>query len=183
MSDSRSLHIHIAKLCLLAIAMFAFVFVVMVPLYNLFCEVTGLNGKTKGRYEAVEVRVDESRQVKVQMVAMHNEGMPWIFKPEKTEVLVHPGESIQVNYFVQNPTGNDMVAQAVPSILPGTVSQYFHKTECFCFNQQTLKAGESLSMPLVFIVDPDLPKQVKTITLSYTIFDVSPDRRMRSASL
>ncbi len=178
MSDKQTKQIQrqVAKLSIVVVAMFAFVFVVMVPLYNLFCEVTGLNGKTGGPYQAEQVVVDESRTIRVQMISMNNEEMPWQFGPEVEEVFVHPGEQVQVNYFATNPTGKEMVAQAVPSVLPFRASSYFHKTECFCFNQQTLAAGESIEMPLVFIVDPEVPDNVSTITLSYTIFDVSPAR-------
>jgi len=163
----------VIKMCLTAVAMFAFVFVVMVPLYNLFCEVTGLNGKTGGPYQAKQIVVDETRTITVQMLAVNNEQMPWDFKPEMQEIEVHPGESIQVNYLVTNPTSQAMVAQAVPSVTPFRASSYFHKTECFCFTQQPLEAGGEMAMPLVFIVDPELPENVHKITLSYTLFDVT----------
>lgn len=162
-----------AKLVLLAMAMFAFAMWVMPPLYDLFCEVTGLNGKTKGPYQAVEVKVDTSRQVTVQFIATNNEGMPWQFAPEVKTIQVHPGEATTVKFLAKNPTVTDMVSQATPSVVPFKASDYFHKTECFCFQQQPLKAGESAELPLVFIVDQDLPKQIKTITLSYTLFDVT----------
>jgi len=170
--DKNILHTSI-KLVLLAIAMFAFVFVVMVPLYNVLCDVLGLNGKTAGRYEAQEIVVDESRQIEVQFVANFNEEMPWEFKPSATMVKVNPGASNETVFLARNPLPKDMVAQAIPSISPSRAAEYFHKTECFCFNQQPLKAGESAELPLVFIVDQDLPKDIKTITLSYTLFDIT----------
>lgn len=163
-----------AKLVAVAIAMFAFVFVVMVPLYNVLCDALGINGKTDGtQYTSVPVAVDESRTVTVQFVATNNEGMPWEFGPSVTAMKVHPGAVNDTVFFARNPLSKDMVAQAIPSISPSRAVKYFHKTECFCFNQQPLEANANAEMPLQFIVDQDLPKDIQTITLSYTIFDVT----------
>ena len=163
-----------AKLVAVAIAMFAFVFVVMVPLYNVLCDALGINGKTDGtQYTSVPVAVDESRTVTVQFVATNNEGMPWEFGPSVTAMKVHPGAVNDTVFFARNPLPKDMVAQAIPSISPSRAVKYFHKTECFCFNQQPLQANANAEMPLQFIVDQDLPKDIQTITLSYTIFDVT----------
>lgn len=162
------------KLGALAVAMFAFAIWVLPPLYDVFCEITGLNGKTGGRYEAVDMRgADTSRTITVQFMAVNNEGMPWTFKPAVSSVEVHPGEQTRVDYVAVNTTGRDMIAQAIPSLVPFKASNYFHKTECFCFEQQPLKAGESAEMPMLFIVDRDIPPEVHTITLSYTLFDVT----------
>lgn len=161
------------KLGGVVVGMFAFAIWVMPPLYNLFCEVTGLNGKTGGRYEAVAVQVDTSRTVTVQFIATNNESMPWEFKPEMSSIEVHPGQEAEVRYLARNVTQQDMVAQAIPSVVPFKAAEYFHKTECFCFNRQPLAAGNSAELPLRFIVDQDVPKQVHTITLSYTLFDVT----------
>ena len=163
----------VAKLAAVVVCMFAFVFVVMVPLYNVLCDVLGLNGKTGARYEVVESAVDTSRSGKVQFVVNHNEEMPWEFGPNTGSVVVHPGEAAHVSYFARNTQSRHMTAQAIPSVVPSRAAAYFHKTECFCFNQQPLAAGEQADLPLQFIVDRDLPKDIKTITLSYTIFDVS----------
>ena len=163
----------ITKLVLLAIAMFIFAIWVMPPLYDLFCEVTGINGKTGGRYEAVSAEIDKSRVVKVQFVGMNNQSMPWGFKPETFSIEVHPGEHVVTNFLAQNPTESIMVGQAVPSIAPSSASNYFHKTECFCFNQQVLGPGEEAKLGLQFIVDQALPRGTKTITLSYTLFDIT----------
>ena len=163
-----------AKLVAVAIAMFAFVFVVMVPLYNVLCDALGINGKTDGsQYTSVPVAVDESRTITVQFVATNNEGMPWEFGPSVTAMKVHPGAVNDTVFFARNPLPKDMVAQAIPSISPSRAVKYFHKTECFCFNQQPLHANANAEMPLQFIVDQDLPKDIQTITLSYTIFDVT----------
>ena len=161
------------KLLALAASMLGFAVFVMPPLYNAFCEITGLNGKTGQKYEAVPAAVDRERVVTVQFVASNNENMPWRFKPSVVSVKVHPGEPMDTVFLAQNPTSRDMIAQAIPSLVPFKAAEYFHKTECFCFNQQALKAGESAELPLRFIVDRDLPPGVNTITLSYTLFDVT----------
>ena len=163
----------IAKLMAAVVGMFVFAIWVMPPLYDVFCEITGLNGKTGNKYEAVAIEVDTSRTVKVQFVATNNETMPWGFKPQMSSIEVHPGQEMEIRYLANNPTNKPMVAQAIPSVVPFQAAEYFHKTECFCFNQQPLAAGESAELPLRFIVDQDLPAQVKTITLSYTLFDVT----------
>ncbi|MFT4825945.1 MAG: cytochrome c oxidase assembly protein subunit 11 [Halioglobus sp.] len=164
----------VSKLVVVAVLMFAFVFVVMVPLYDVLCDVLGINGKTNGQaYTAVEVRVDESREITVQFVATNNEGMPWEFGPSVTAMKINPGAVNDTVFFARNPMPKAMIAQAIPSISPARAAAYFHKTECFCFNQQPLDADGSAEMPLQFIVDQDLPRDIKTITLSYTIFDVT----------
>ncbi len=163
----------IAKLLALAVAMFLFAVFVLPPLYDLFCEITGIGGRTGGVYEAVEVKVDTSRQVEVQFVAANNAQMPWDFYPLEHSVVVHPGESRAVNFFAHNKTGEDMTGQAIPSVLPNNAADYFHKTACFCFDNQPLAAGEQAELGVVFILDPDLPDNVNTVTLSYTLFDIT----------
>ena len=164
----------VARMVTVVVAMFAFVFVVMVPLYDVLCDALGINGKTSGeRYEAAQIQVDESREVTIQFVATNNGGMPWEFGPTTTMMKVHPGAVNDTVFYARNPLSRDMVAQAIPSISPSRAAEYFHKTECFCFNQQPLQAQQSAEMPLQFIVDQDLPRDIKTITLSYTIFDVT----------
>jgi cytochrome c oxidase assembly protein subunit 11 len=153
------------------VGMFAFGFA-LVPLYDVFCEITGINGKTSGRYEATELTTaDMTRTVTVQFLAQNGPEMPWVFLPVVRIVEAHPGEAIKVNFYAENPTDRDMVAQAIPSLSPSEGTLYFHKTECFCFNQQPLAAGESTEMPLVFIVDRDLPSHITKLTLSYTLYD------------
>ncbi len=167
------IHALCIKLGALGFAMFAFAVWVMPPLYDVLCEITGLNGKTGGRYEAVSAGVDTSRTVTVQFLASNNEGMPWVFGPEVHSVTVHPGEQTVIKYQAHNRTDRDMVGQAIPSLVPFRATSYFHKTECFCFEQQLLKAGESADLPMYFIVDTDLPAHIRTITLSYALFDVT----------
>ncbi|WP_250656100.1 cytochrome c oxidase assembly protein [Alkalimarinus coralli] len=154
------------------VGMFGFGFA-LVPLYNVFCELTGINGKTGPKYvlQSGELEADLTRVIKVQFVTQNNEAMPWHFKPAITQVEVHPGELMQVEFIARNPTSQDMVAQAVPSLSPNEGTDYFHKIECFCFTRQALKAGEETRMPLRFVVDKDLPEYLTKLTLSYTLFD------------
>ena len=106
----------------------------------------------------------------MQFVSSLNEEMPWEFKPVKNTVMVHPGESTKIEYRVRNTTNRTIVGQAVPSVAPGLAAAYFHKTECFCFTEQKLEAGEERIMPVIFIVDSSLPKELNDLTLSYTFF-------------
>ena len=162
------------KLVAVAVLMFAFVFVVMVPLYDVLCDALGINGKTSGKaYTSVQVSIDKEREVTIQFVATNNEGMPWEFRPEQTAMKVNPGAVNDTVFYAHNPMPEAMVAQAIPSVSPPRAAEYFHKTECFCFNQQPLEGQGSAQMPLQFIVDQDLPRDIKKITLSYTIFDVT----------
>ena len=164
----------VGKLSIVVVAMFAFVFVVMVPLYDVLCDALGINGKTSGeRYQVVESAIDSSREIRIQFVATNNAGMPWEFRPTDSVMKVNPGAANNTVFYARNPLAKDMVAQAIPSISPSRAAEYFHKTECFCFNQQPLDGGSSAEMPLQFIVDQDLPRDIGTITLSYTIFDVT----------
>ena len=117
--------------------------------------------------------VDPDRTVRVRFMADTNAGMPWQFWPEVGGMRVHPGEMHEVTFFVTNTTDRPMTGQAVPSVSPGLAAEYFHKTECFCFVSQTLAPGETLAMPLRFIVDPALPGRVQSIALGYSLFDVT----------
>jgi len=159
------------RLGLVTVAMFAFGYA-LVPLYDVFCDITGLNGKT-GRIEASAVhsdRIDRSRVINVEFVANLNGDLPVRLEPGTHKVQVHPGESRRIHYVAENLTDHPVVVQAVPSVAPTVASRYFDKTECFCFTQQTLAAGERREMPAVFVIDPDLPERVGTVTLSYTFF-------------
>jgi cytochrome c oxidase assembly protein subunit 11 len=164
----------VIKLVMVAVAMFAFVFVVMVPLYNVLCDALGINGKTSAEvYTAVQTGVDESREITIQFVATNNDGMPWEFRPQRTMMRVHPGAANDTVFLARNPLPEAMVAQAIPSVSPSRAAEYFHKTECFCFNQQPLDGRTATEMPLQFIIDRELPADIRTITLSYTLFDVT----------
>jgi cytochrome c oxidase assembly protein subunit 11 len=163
------------KMAAVAVAMFGFGYL-LVPLYNVFCDITGLNGKTGQVAEAqvaARYQEDADRLVTVQFVANNNADMPWVFRPVVNEMQVHPGKVYAASFVAKNPTSRDMVGQATPSVAPGQAGRFFNKTECFCFTRQPLAAGETKEMPLRFIVDPALPKRVNTLTLAYTFFDVT----------
>lgn len=164
----------VIKMSTVAVAMFAFVFVVMVPLYDVLCDALGINGKTADQaYTSVQAGVDESREITIQFVATNNDGMPWEFGPDVNVMKVNPGATNDTVFHARNPLPQAMIAQAIPSVSPSRAAQYFHKTECFCFNQQPLDGRTATEMPLQFIVDRDLPSDIRTITLSYTIFDIT----------
>ena len=161
----------VRRLAMVALLMFGFCFA-LVPLYNVFCDVTGLNGKT-GRIDpgqALTAQVDKERLVTVEFLGMASSDLPWEFRPMVRQVRVHPGEVTEVHYFARNRTGSQVTGQAVPSVAPGQAAKYFNKTECFCFTRQTLQAGESKEMPVRFMVDPALPEDVVRVSLSYTFF-------------
>lgn len=164
----------VRRLLLSAVLMFGFGFA-LVPLYDVFCEVTGLNGKISNTGPITVQSVDQSRVVRVRLLAVHNEGMPWAFHPQQSLISTHPGEMQQTAFMASNPTARPMVAQAIPSVSPSEAARYLHKVNCFCFEQQRLMAGESIKMPLLFVIDPELPPHIRSITLSYTLFDISPD--------
>ncbi|MFT5445419.1 MAG: cytochrome c oxidase assembly protein subunit 11 [Gammaproteobacteria bacterium] len=158
-------------LALLTLAMFAFGFA-LVPLYDVFCEITGLNGKT-GRVEAAALdgQADLSREITVQFVTSVNGGLQWEFVAQTSQMTVHPGGVYEAFFTARNIAESPTVGQAVPSVSPNTAAAHFNKTECFCFTRQEFAAGESKLMPVRFIVDRELPEQVRTITLSYTFFE------------
>lgn len=158
-------------LIIIAVFMFAFGYA-LVPIYDVLCDITGLNGKTGGPTMASEaVSIDTSRTVTVQFLTTKNAGLPWIFKPMVKSITLHPGENKRVDFFAENDTNKTMTVQAIPSVTPSLAANYLKKTECFCFNQQTLTAHEQVKMPLIFHLDKDLPKQYHTVTLSYTLFN------------
>lgn len=159
------------KLAGLVAGMFAFGFA-LVPLYDAFCSLTGFGGKTAGVASAaqLDVKPDTSRTVRVEFIASLPSGAPWEFGPDETHVDVHPGELYVTHFHARNLTGRALVAQAVPSIAPGTAARHFRKTECFCFTQQAFEPHETRSLKVAFMVAPDLPTDVDTLSLSYTFF-------------
>jgi cytochrome c oxidase assembly protein subunit 11 len=167
----------VSKLIVIAIGMFAFGYA-MVPLYKTFCEMTGINILAMGDRNipgaapdvAINTQVDSSRTITVEFDA--NSRGPWEFKPRLRSLQVHPGEMATVIYDFQNVQNRRMAAQAIPSYAPAQAAAHFNKVECFCFKQYTLEPGEKKSWPVVFVIDPKLSRDVKTITLSYTFFEV-----------
>jgi cytochrome c oxidase assembly protein subunit 11 len=153
------------------VGMFGFGFA-LVPLYDVLCDITGLNGKVNSTaIKEVAYPIDKNREITVEFMTSLNESAPMLFRSELKKLKVHPGEYYTVNFYAENLTDKTMVAQAIPSISPGLAAEYFKKTECFCFTEQTFKPREGKTMPVRFVVNPDLPKQYKTITLAYTFFD------------
>lgn len=171
------------KLLLVVVGMFGFGFL-LIPLYNVMCDALGINGRfteleggavdvaeQQRRGRAASARVDESREVRVQFLTQLNQNLNWEFRALDNAVTVHPGQVMEVHFYAKNLTGREVIGQAVPSIVPGRAFKYFTKMECFCFSKQVLKPGEEVEMPLRFVVRPDLPKDIKTISLAYTFFD------------
>ena len=160
------------KLAWVALFFTAFGFA-LVPLYDVICRMTGFNGRTNtmAYTPAANSQVDESRWVNVEFLSHTMPGVGLELRPEQFSMRVHPGAIIHTNYVVRNVTSAVFVGQAVPSITPAVAAPYFQKIECFCFNQQTLQPKEERTMPVVFVVKPDLDGDLRTITLSYTFFE------------
>lgn len=165
------------KLLVIVVIMFGFGYA-MVPMYRVICEALGVNvlslaeQQTAGAYSKIKpnTQIDTSRLITIEFDA--NARGPWSFKPAVRTLKVHPGELATVMYEFKNTQSHSMSAQAIPSYAPKQATAHFNKLECFCFNQYTLAPGESKKWPVVFVVDPKLPRDVKTITLSYTFFEV-----------
>ena len=159
----------------LAVGMFGFAFA-LVPLYNVFCEITGLNGKTSAqatlRQEIDAASVIADREVTVELMANVARGMPWEFRPVEQKMVVHPGEMNHTTFYARNRLQEPVTGQAVPSVSPGQAALYLKKIECFCFEQQELAAGGEIEMGVSFFVDKDLPADINELTLSYTMFRV-----------
>ena len=161
----------LGKLLVIAVAMFGFGYA-LIPVYRHICEALGLNVLTqKDDTLAINTQVDRTRSITVELDS--NVQGTLRFRPTQNKVTVHPGEMTTVVYEVVNSQGRVVNAQAVPSYAPQSATPHFKKVECFCFKQQTLAAHEAKQMPVVFYIDPKLPKEVKTITLSYTFIEVA----------
>lgn len=145
----------------------------LVPLYDVFCEITGFGGRTNTEAVAVTEAPDLSREIRIEFVTTINSYAPFEFAADADSMTVHPGQMYFATFTAKNLTGQDKIAQAVPSVAPVAAAEYFVKIECFCFNSQSFTADEERALPLQFIVDPDLPEYVDTITLQYTFFDTA----------
>lgn len=168
----------LGKLLVVAVIMLGFGYA-LVPIYKQICELTGVNVLTvQSEFSKApkNSQIDLSREITVEFDA--NTQGPWRFRPVVSSLKVHPGEMAQVVYEVVNKQAFKMNAQAIPSYAPQQASPYFKKVECFCFKQQTLEANEARQMPVMFFIDPALPKDVKTITLSYTFFQVGVPQKL-----
>jgi cytochrome c oxidase assembly protein subunit 11 len=179
MATTRHNLLMFKKLLVVAVGMFAFGYA-LVPMYKAICEFTGINilalgereipGSGSARSKVVNTQVDTTRTITVEFDA--NARGPWKFKPAQNSLQVHPGEMMTVMYEFENVQDRIMSAQAIPSYAPRQAAAHFNKLECFCFNQYTLAPGEKKQWPVVFVIDPKLAKDVTTITLSYTFFEV-----------
>ena len=160
-----------------AVGMFGFGFA-LVPLYNVFCEITGLNGKVKT--DAVPesaYSVNEARELTIEFVTSLNQNMPLAFRAEKAKMKVRPGQYYTVKFHAENLTDHKLVGRAIPSIAPGWATQYLKKAECFCFSEQQFEPHTPRELPVRFVIDPSLPETVKDITLSYTFFDITDKKQ------
>ena len=168
--ENRSL---MGRLLIMAVAMFGFGFA-LVPLYDVFCEITGFGGRTNSEAVAVaEEAPDLSREIRVEFMTTVNSYAQFEFAADADSMTVHPGKMYYATFTAKNLTDSDKIAHAVPSVAPPSAAEHFVKIECFCFNSQDFLASEEKAMPLQFIVDPDLPEYVDTITLGYTFFDTT----------
>ncbi len=168
-SENRSLML---RLLVMTTGMFGFGFL-LVPLYDVFCEITGFGGRTNDQAVQVEEAPDYTREVRVEFVTTVNEYAPWDLEPDVPSMTVTPGKLSFATFTAENLVDRQMTGQAIPSVAPVAASKHFKKLECFCFNNQEFAAKEEKAMPLQFIVDADLPEYVDTITLQYTFYDTT----------
>ena len=159
----------VPKLVLVAIGMFGFGFA-MVPLYGVFCDITGLGGRSVQIAENTTGVGASDREVRIRFLATTHSDLPWKFQPTEKTSTIKLGELSETSYLAMNPTARDMIGQATYNVVPPEASLYFVKTECFCFTEQLLSSQESREMPVYFFVQPDLPESIKEITLSYTFY-------------
>jgi cytochrome c oxidase assembly protein subunit 11 len=160
----------LVKLLVVAVLMFGFGYA-MVPFYRAICDALGVNNVLKADVVA-NTQVDAGRLVTIEFDANLRSNLPWTFTPVEKSVRIHPGALTQVTYEVRNRSDRPVTGQAIPSFGPQLAGRYFKKLDCFCFTQQTLAPGESRMMPVTFVVEPGLPQDVNTVTLSYTFFEV-----------
>ncbi|HJR70955.1 MAG TPA: cytochrome c oxidase assembly protein [Gammaproteobacteria bacterium] len=161
------------KIAGLSAAMFAFGFFVLPPLYETFCEITGFGGRTAAAASTEVARPDPSRTVRVEFLSSVASGAPFTLEPQVSHLDVYPGQLYETHYRAHNLTGSRLVGQAVPSVAPGAVARHFLKTECFCFTSQEFQPHEELTLKLAFIVAPELPAHVDTLSLSYAYFSAA----------
>ena len=163
----------VKKLALVCVFMFGFGYL-LVPLYDVFCDLTGLRfTDSSAQLVPQEIKEDTTRLVTIEFDVTRNQHMPWDIRPAVRRMQVHPGKVYTTNYIARNETQSLMVGQAVPSITPLAANKHLIKTECFCFASQTINAGEEVEMPLSFMLNPKLPAEVNVVTLSYTFFDIT----------
>lgn len=160
------------KLLIGVVAMFGFAYA-LVPLYSLVCKQVGINGRSSTKDAAGSGLIDTSRNITVRFITTIHGALPFQFRPLVKTITLHPGETRQVYFYAENDTGKMITVQAVPSIAPGEAAKYLKKTECFCFTQQTFAKGEKVDMPVIFHIDPEIPKDITYLTLNYTMFNAT----------
>ena len=159
----------VTKLVVMTAGMFAFGYL-LVPIYDVFCDITGINGKTANEAATVVEKPDLDRTIEVEFIGSVNQNAPWEFRPSVARMTVHPGKLYDTTFFARNLADRDLIGQAVPSVSPGQAARHFQKTDCFCFTEQHFEQGEGRDMTVRFIIDPELPRHVETVTLGYTFF-------------
>lgn len=173
MPDQKDNRTIVIQLLVMAVAMFSFGVFLLPPMYKIFCDITGFGGRTNETAVIAVEAPDLTREVRIQFVAIVNSYGLFEFVPDVDGMTVNPGKMYAATFTVKNLSGDSKTGQAVPSVAPATAAEYFTKIECFCFTSQSFLADEKRSLPLQFIVDPDLPDYVDTITLQYTFFDTA----------
>jgi cytochrome c oxidase assembly protein subunit 11 len=173
MSTVQANSVILKKLLIFTLVMFGFGFA-LVPFYEKICEVTGINNLLQADTLAENTQVDTARWVTVELDA-NTRGLPWKFRPLQSNVRIHPGELVQVMYEVTNTSNREINGQAIPSYSPQLLAKHLKKLECFCFSKQVLKPNETRQMPVQFMIEPTLPTDFNTVTISYTFFELGSD--------
>lgn len=171
----RQANKRLAQKLVLAVAVAGAFGFALAPFYDVLCRVAGLNGKTGGAVSvqaAQAAKIDLSRRVTVEFSGNAMPGLSWEFSPRQHKLQMHPGEIVTTTFYARNPTNQAISGQAVPSVSPGWAAQYFRKLNCFCYQRQQLKPGESREMQLTFFISPELPQDVRAMALSYSFFPV-----------
>jgi cytochrome c oxidase assembly protein subunit 11 len=167
----RERRIHWVLACV-AVLMFGFAFA-LVPLYDTLCRVLGINGRIEQTEYRAAVVGSEPRDIRIELIATNAKDLPWSFYPLVRAMTVQPGEMHTVQFHAKNTSDGPMTVQAIPSVTPTEGARYLVKADCFCFEEQTLEAGESMKLALAFYVDPQLPGKYRTLTLSYALFEAA----------
>jgi cytochrome c oxidase assembly protein subunit 11 len=179
---NRDVRKTVAVCIIISFVVFSFCFS-MVPLYNVLCRNTGWGGRVKLSPAQANLQAAQlNRTITMQFVTTKNNNLNWSFYPEKPTLEIHPEQDNKIFFHVKNNSAKTITVQAIPSITPWQAAKHMHKVQCFCFTQQTLKAGESLSMPVIFRIDKEVPTDIQTITLAYTLFDVTNQKKADAGS-
>lgn len=172
----RTLKQQLIIMTFIAMVMFAFCYA-MVPIYNVFCKVAGINGKTADKPQPLITKVDKSRMVSIELISMNDNNQATSFKATDKKFEFHPGEYVKTQFTVKNLTDKPLVVQAIPSVSPNQASNHVKKVECFCFQKQYLAPNEEVELPLKFTIDPALSYKINQLSLAYTLFDITDKER------